>query len=179
MGDIAKVRSVLSDAGVDLDLGKFNHRIIAQKTVFLLQLKGLDMGYDFGMYLRGPYSPSLTQDLFDDPTMQGPKEGLSDEESGMVRELVEKFGNSPVELEIAATYAYLRGVENRSAFDSWDTTWKLKSFYTKGTVAIAISRTIQYLFPPPPELIEDVKREFADMERASLEDLRRFFDEER
>jgi hypothetical protein len=179
MGRIGKVRSVFSEAGIDLDMGKLTHRIIAQKTVFLLQLKGIDMGYDFGLYLRGPYSPSLTRDLFGDPKLQGPKVMLTDQESEMVKGLVEKFGNSPIDLEIAGTYAFLRGVENRSAFESWDTTWKLKSFYTKGTVAVAISRTIQYLFPPPPELIEDVKREFADMERASLEDLRRFLDEER
>ena len=178
MGDIGKVRSVLSDAGVDLDLGKFDHRVIAQKTVFLLQLKGLDMGYDFGMYLRGPYSPSLTRDLFEDPMMQGHKEMLTDQESEMVKGLVEKFGNSPIDLEIAGTYAFLRGVENRTAFESWDTTWKLKSFYTKGTVAVAISRTIGFLFPISEEEIEDIKKEFADMERASLEDLRRFLNDE-
>ena len=35
-----------------------------QKGVYLGQLTGVDLGYRFGWYLKGPYSPSLTKDYF-------------------------------------------------------------------------------------------------------------------
>jgi hypothetical protein len=47
-----------------LDLSSFGHRLILQKTVYLAQACGVDLGYDFHWYLRGPYSPALTRDAF-------------------------------------------------------------------------------------------------------------------
>jgi uncharacterized protein YwgA len=35
-----------------------------QKAVYLGQLSGVDLGYRFGWYLMGPYSPSLTRDYY-------------------------------------------------------------------------------------------------------------------
>jgi len=43
----------------------FNSRLILQKTVYLMQEFGLSRGYYFDMYLHGPYSPSLTRDLYE------------------------------------------------------------------------------------------------------------------
>jgi hypothetical protein len=42
----------------------FNARLILQKTVYLLEQFGLNIGYDFSWYLRGPYSPSLARDAY-------------------------------------------------------------------------------------------------------------------
>jgi len=42
----------------------FNSRLILQKTVYLLEQFGLNIGYYFSWYLRGPYSPSLTRDTY-------------------------------------------------------------------------------------------------------------------
>jgi uncharacterized protein YwgA len=50
--------------GVQLDLSAFNQRLVLQKTVYLLQASGLDLGYFFSWYLRGPYCSSLAADLF-------------------------------------------------------------------------------------------------------------------
>ena len=36
-----------------------------QKAVYLMQLTGLDLGYQYGWYLMGPYSPGLTRDYYD------------------------------------------------------------------------------------------------------------------
>jgi len=42
----------------------FNSRLVLQKTVYLLEQFGLNIGYYFNWYLRGPYSPSLARDAY-------------------------------------------------------------------------------------------------------------------
>lgn len=39
----------------------FDHRLVFQKTIYLLQSFGLYLGYSFSWYIRGPYSPALTR----------------------------------------------------------------------------------------------------------------------
>jgi hypothetical protein len=36
-----------------------------QKAIYLIQLTGVDLGYQYGWYLMGPYSPALTRDYYD------------------------------------------------------------------------------------------------------------------
>lgn len=45
-------------------LVKFDDRLILQKVVYLLQESGLEMGYRYHWYLRGPYSTGLTDDAY-------------------------------------------------------------------------------------------------------------------
>lgn len=40
-------------------------RVIIQKKVYLLQQKGIDLGYEYNWYLKGPYSPTLTKYVYD------------------------------------------------------------------------------------------------------------------
>ncbi len=42
----------------------FEDRIICQKKVYLLQSLGTDLGYTYNWYVRGPYSPSLTNYIY-------------------------------------------------------------------------------------------------------------------
>lgn len=55
---------VLSALGVPLNLDSFNKRLTVQKKVYLTQLMGVDLGFRFGWYLRGPYSTGLTETAF-------------------------------------------------------------------------------------------------------------------
>lgn len=50
--------------GVPIDLDTFNGRLIVQKAAYLAQAKGINLGYHFNWYLRGPYCSSLTEDAF-------------------------------------------------------------------------------------------------------------------
>ena len=50
--------------GVEFKLETFTDRLIAQKAIYLAQTVGADLGYFYGWYLRGPYCPALTEDLF-------------------------------------------------------------------------------------------------------------------
>lgn len=43
----------------------FDNRFKIQKYVFLAKLFGLDMDYDFGLYLHGPYSKDLASEYYD------------------------------------------------------------------------------------------------------------------
>ena len=54
----------LEALGVDVKLQEFDERLIVQKAIYLAQAAGVDRGYFFRWYLRGPYSPELTRDVF-------------------------------------------------------------------------------------------------------------------
>jgi uncharacterized protein YwgA len=43
----------------------FNNRLKIQKYVYLAKYFGLDLGYNFDMYLHGPYSSRLTSNYYD------------------------------------------------------------------------------------------------------------------
>ena len=43
----------------------FNNRLKIQKYVYLAKYFGLDLGYNFDMYLHGPYSSRLTSSYYD------------------------------------------------------------------------------------------------------------------
>ena len=50
--------------GIPCDIDTLDDRKLIQKAVYLGQLSGVDLGYRFGWYIRGPYSTSLTRDYF-------------------------------------------------------------------------------------------------------------------
>lgn len=51
--------------GYVFSMDEFDDRLRLQKTVYLLQAFGINRGYDFGWYLRGPYCSLVTMDGFD------------------------------------------------------------------------------------------------------------------
>lgn len=51
---------LLQDIG-NFDMSSFRGRLLFQKTVQLLQSFGIDLGYRYNWYLRGPYSPDLAK----------------------------------------------------------------------------------------------------------------------
>ena len=59
-----KLGLVLKNANLALKMDTFDDRLILQKAAYLLQEAGVNLGYRFRWYLRGPYSPGLTEDAF-------------------------------------------------------------------------------------------------------------------
>ena len=55
---------VFDRLGVPLKVDDFGCRLILQKSMYLAQASGVDLGYHYQWYLRGPYSPGLTRDAF-------------------------------------------------------------------------------------------------------------------
>lgn len=41
-----------------------DQRMEVQKAVYLAQNLGVDLGYSYGWYVKGPYSPALTRDYY-------------------------------------------------------------------------------------------------------------------
>ena len=64
--DLQQIRLglVLREADVSVDVSSFANRLILQKAGYLLQQAGVSLGYHFSWYLRGPYSPDYTDDVF-------------------------------------------------------------------------------------------------------------------
>jgi hypothetical protein len=58
------LKLALDHLGLPARLSSFDDRLILQKAVYLAQAAGVELGYFFHWYLRGPYSPSLTRDAF-------------------------------------------------------------------------------------------------------------------
>ena len=50
--------------GYRFDIGSFDSRLKLQKLVFIAGFLGFKHGYDFSLYLRGPYSPDLANDYY-------------------------------------------------------------------------------------------------------------------
>ena len=55
---------VLDHLNLDGNISTIDDRIAIQKAVCLTQEAGLQLGYGFNWYVRGPYSPSLTSDYY-------------------------------------------------------------------------------------------------------------------
>lgn len=55
----------LNELGVPSEINSLKDRVRVQKAVYLGQLSGIDLGYRFSWYLRGPYCPKLTKDYFE------------------------------------------------------------------------------------------------------------------
>lgn len=49
----------------------FDTRLLAQKKIYLLQSLGTNLGYEYNWYLRGPYSPSLSNYIYNNLEVLG------------------------------------------------------------------------------------------------------------
>lgn len=111
------MKLVLDAIGLPFRIGCFDERLILQKTVCLVQALGVDLGYDFNWYLRGPYSPGLTRDAFAVATqLQEGDESedwkLDDESSRRLRKVKPLFTTSDrhalaIKLELLASIRFL------------------------------------------------------------------------
>lgn len=57
-------RLTLDALGIPLCIESFDDRLVIQKSIYLAKAAGFDCGHYFRWYLRGPYSPDLTRDVF-------------------------------------------------------------------------------------------------------------------
>jgi len=175
MGDWKKAVAVFEEMAFPVNCNKFEEKLIAQKTICLLQLKGMDFDYPFGMYVRGSYSPTLTRDYYEHrEEFENLTAGvsLSDEEKGLVRTLDHLFGKSPSLLEIGATYAYIVEKMHLSPVEAFRVIKETKGFYRDTQIARAISKAKQFLFEPTENDLEWLKQETGPMQRASLKSMR-------
>jgi uncharacterized protein YwgA len=49
----------------NFDINLFTNRLKLQKLIYLMHAKGINLGYEFGLYLHGPYCMQLTRDGYE------------------------------------------------------------------------------------------------------------------
>lgn len=174
MGNREKVIACFQELGFKLNIAEFRDRLIAQKLVCLLELKGVNTGYPCSIYVRGPYSPDLTKDLFDhmdEFVSFQTKVSLTPEESEKVRELKRLFGLSPNLLEVGATFGYFLN-KDLDPGESLKRLKQLKPFLSEKEIAVGVSKSKQYLFTPSEEDIEELKKETMAWQNASINSMK-------
>lgn len=175
MGDWNKAVAVFDEMKFPLDCNEFEDKLIAQKTICLLQLKGMEFNYPFGMYVRGSYSPAFTKDYYEH--QQEFKNlscgvSLSDEEKAVVKNLDALFQKNAPLLEIGATYAFIVEKTNRSPTEAFRIIKETKGFYRDTQIAKGISKVKEFLFEPTKKDLEWLKNETGPMQRTSVNSLR-------
>ena len=102
-----------------LDMAQFDMRLKIQKVVYLMKAKDMNLGYDFSLYLYGPYSIELTRDAFQISDLVKNFSGIdkvipSDKKEDFSKFILELEKDSrkdnPVWLEIVASYLFLKRI---------------------------------------------------------------------
>lgn len=89
------LKLALKDLGIPSDMGSFETRLIMQKSVYLIQAKGFDLGYHFSWYLHGPYSRDLTADAYSLPAVEIKNWRLGEKAIGLIKSLKKVFTQAP------------------------------------------------------------------------------------
>jgi len=168
--DFEKVITCIKEINLKPNISRFNDKLIIQKAIFLLQLKGVDCGANYGLYVRGPYSPSLTNCMYQERNkLESLKTNakLNSLEEKKIQEFNEIFSElTPGVLEIAATYAYFIFKRNETPKEALLKVKEIKGFYPEAQIALGISKAKQFLYEPTKQEIEDMKKEFSAWETA-------------
>ncbi len=158
-----------------MDKDRFEHRLIAQKFVYLLKLKGVEFAYPFRLYVRGPYSPALAREYYqhaDEFFRCETESTLSPAEAGAVAELTGLFDKSPSLLEIGATYGHLAYEMRQPPEQAYRTVRRMKSFYSNEQIVKGVNRAKQYLFVPTDEEVAALEAELQEWQRAGIRSMR-------
>jgi len=171
---VHKIISCLKTLEFKPHIKKFEDRLILQKVIYLLKLNGVDTGFDYGFYIRGPYSPELTREMYCQQNAfenLDSKLKLTPEENKKVEELKRLFGLDPGLLEVAATYGYFVIEKKLSPVEALKRVKKFKSFFSETQLAVGISRFKQLLFRPSAEEIAGMKQEVAVWQKVAIKRL--------
>lgn len=168
MNDVGKLVACFKEIGFKPEVKRFEHRIIIQKLTYLLQLKGVDLGFDFSPYVRGPYSPELAKQIYSNKEVLErltTRTRLSAKESEAVEQLGEIFDVKASMLEIAATYLYFSFERKENELDAVRHLKQLKPFFSEAQIAVGISKAKEFL-----PLATDADREALKKELAPWQD---------
>jgi uncharacterized protein YwgA len=101
----------------DFDMTQFDMRLKIQKIIYLMKTKDMNLGYEFGLYLYGPYSVELTRDAFQISDLVKNFNGIdkitpTEKKEEFIHFILELEKDSrkdnPIWLEIVASYLFLK-----------------------------------------------------------------------
>ncbi|HAL45703.1 MAG: hypothetical protein A2Y12_07560 [Planctomycetes bacterium GWF2_42_9] len=58
------IKLAVNTLGINFSVGSFQDRLILQKSVYLSQVAGVNFGYHYRWYLKGPYCNTLADDCY-------------------------------------------------------------------------------------------------------------------
>ena len=82
--------------------------VVVQKIAYLAQTRGIDLGYEFEWYLRGPYCKQVSEDAHSAKGAEPGPAGLSSDRIGKFAEYLRPHMQDAEWLEIAASLIYLK-----------------------------------------------------------------------
>jgi len=100
--------------GIDkaLSMDQFDDKLEVQKITYLAQEYGINLGYEFEWYIRGPYCKQVSDDAhnaIDNNLTELPNDvGLDPEKVRAFKEMLRPHLNNTDWLEIAASILYLK-----------------------------------------------------------------------
>ena len=171
MGSIDKVIACLREVGVKPSVSDFEGRVIIQKVIYLLKLKGVETGFNYNLYVRGPYSPSLTRELYENRDRVESLQTsvtLTKQESKIVEEFKQLFEIKSSILEVAATYALFAFRSEQDPLTALKNVKAFKPFFSEAQIAIGVSKAKEFLFKPTEKELEEMKKEHKLWQGASL-----------
>ena len=161
-GDVEKIIACLKEIKFSPSVDDFQDRLRLQKINCLLNIGGISTGFGCNLYLRGPYSPALAHEFFEQ------KERFADPQTTMILDKKEKqflselksiFDLNASYLEIGATYAYLSIKCGMPSTEAMISLKNMKSFFSDSQIAIGVSKSKELLSKPSRELIDSIKKE--------------------
>jgi len=172
--DFEKIVACIKEINFKPNISNFNDKLIIQKVVFLLQQKGIDCKINYGLYVRGPYSPDLTHKIYEErEKFESLKTNtkLTKPEELKIQQFNEIFTElTPGVLEIAATYAYFAFKKKETPKEALLKVKELKGFYPEAQIALGVSKAKQFLYEPTKQELEEMKKEFNMWENAAIID---------
>lgn len=126
--------------GDDWSLDKFNDKLIIQKSIYLGEILGFDLNYDFGWYVRGVYSSSLTVDLYEMENRLEINYNPSREEQeimGKLKNIEERFEEDEGKgFELVSTIVY--AIKNKK--QPREFVEKTKPWFNENKISLAIEK---------------------------------------
>lgn len=173
MNGYRKIIACFKEIGFRPAVDEFEDRLRVQKMVYLLQLRGVKLGFDYGLHIRGPYCRNLADALYEH---RREFEALSTDvtlnaaEARAAEELKELFGIQTILLEVAATYAYCF----KESGDAWSAHQQVKAIkrnLPELKIIIGVNKAKEYLFRPSAAQIAKMKDEFRAWESTPNKEL--------
>jgi uncharacterized protein YwgA len=160
--NLEKVIACFKEFGFRPAVDEFQDRLKMQKIVYILQKMGVKSGFSFGLHVRGPYSPDLTEDIYRNKCLvEKLKTGcrLSGPEVKIINRYKSAVDSTPAQLEVISTYIYLK--------DSWGLhegpavrkLKEMKPFYSEADIAVGISRAKGPFFKPTGRDLKELQEE--------------------
>lgn len=128
-----------------IEKNSFDERLVSQKKVYLLQMLGIDIGYSYNWYIRGPYSPHLSTYIFNNLDILREQDFSAYHLSESVQKAISDVNNlevsKPDSLSVASWYELLASIlyihANWNSSDVYKSLAEHKPQYTEAEFNVA------------------------------------------